>query len=300
MKQVECPICSSPAVLALSKRCCTRCGWNVLRAREYLHKVRFFPFFWLALTAFIFVLGMLDRGNRSLADLLVPTAFFAGVSVWVWLKLRKAQAIIEGHDGKVDAGALQAALLRERQKWEWLLRLPAPRQIQITTAGRRHLIRNICVIVVIDSLLALSVIGNLWVLRRQHGHLAGRLVLPVLVLCLVLGILTTLFYGYLLLSFHRRAHRLLVQGTLGLARIVKQESSDSRSVLLAEYVDPTGKTIGAKFSDPSNVWFEDMVVPLFYNPAKTKDTFVILGNDDYEIVGPASLGSSALRQQTQR
>lgn len=232
--------------------------------------------------------------------MLVPTAFFAGVSIWVWLRLRRAQAAIGGHDGKVDSGALRAALLRQSQKWEWLLCLPAPREIRLTTAGRRHLIRNICSIVGINALLALNVAGYWWVLRKQHGDLAGRLVYPILVWSLVFGVLATLFYGYFLVSYHRRAHRLLVQGTLGLARIAKQESSDSGSVLLAEYVDPTGKTIGAKFSDSSRVCLEEMVVPVFYNPAKTKDAFVIFGEDDYEIVGPASLGSSALQQQTQR
>lgn len=229
-----------------------------------------------------------------------PTAFFAGISIWVWLRLRRAQAAIDGHDGKVDSGALRAALVRQSQKWEWLLCLPAPREIRLTTTGRRHLIRNICSIVGINALLALNVAGYSWALRRQHGDLAGRLVHPLAVWSLVLGVLATLFYGYFVVSYHRRAHRLLIHGALGLARVAKQESSNRGSVLLAEYVDPTGKTIGAKFSDRSNVCFEDMVVPVFYNPARTSDTFVIFGNDDYEIVGPASLGSSALQQQTQR
>jgi hypothetical protein len=300
MREVECPVCSSPSVLALSKRCCTRCGWNVLRARENLHKVRLFPFFWLALTVFVFVVGVLEKGNRNLADLLVPTAFFAVVGVWVWLGIRRGRALTDGHDGKVDSGALQAALLRQKQKWEWLLGLPTPRQIRMTTAGRRQLIRNICSIVGIDALLALNVAGYRLALHRQHGDVADKLVHPILVWNLVLGVLATLFCGYLLVSYHLRAHRLLIQGTVELARIVKQEWSDKGSVLVAECVDPSGQSIRAKFSDRSKLCFEDMVVPLFYNPAKTKDTFVILGNDDYEIVGTASLGSSALMQETQR
>ena len=170
----------------------------------------------------------------------------------------------------------------------------------MSAAGRRQLIRSICGIVGIDALLALNVAGYWWLLRRQHGDLAGRLVLPILIWCLVLGVLATLFYGYVLVSFHRRAHRLLVEGTVGLGRIVKQEWSDSGSKLLAECVDPSGQTIRANFSDRSKRCFEDMVVPLFYNPLKTTDTFVIFGNDDYEIVGPTWSRSSALTEGTQR
>jgi hypothetical protein len=50
----------------------------------------------------------------------------------------------------------------------------------------------------------------------------------------------------------------------------------------------------------SKLCFEDMVVPLFYNPLKTTDTFVILGNDDYEIVGTAWSGSATFPQPSQR
>jgi hypothetical protein len=151
----------------------------------------------------------------------------------------------------------------------------------------------------LDALLALSVAGYWWALHRQHGDLAGKLVYPILVWNLVLGVLATLFYGYLLVSYHLRAHRLLVQGIVGMARVVKQEWSDSGSKLLAECVGPSGQTIRANFSDRSKQCFEDMVVPLFYNPLKTTDSFVILGNDNCEVVGRA-WSRICITEQTQR
>jgi hypothetical protein len=187
---------------------------------------------------------------------------------------------------------LQAALLRQKHKWEWLLGLPSPRQIRMTAAGRGQLIKNVCRIVALDVLLAVSVAGYWWGLHRQHGDLAGKLVHPILVWNIVLGMLVTLFYGYVLFSYHRRAHRLLTHGTVGLAKIVKQEWSDNRNRLVAECVDPAGQTIRAKFSDRFNLYFEDMVVPLFYNPLEKADTFVVFGEDEYEFVGSASLRSS--------
>ena len=294
MREVECPICSSPTVLAWNKRCCTRCGWNVLRVREDLQKARYFPVFWLALACLFLAAGILEKGVHRLTDELGLFALFAAFALWCWRGIRKARAILDRHEGKVDSGVLQAALLRQKHKWTWLLGLPAPRQIRLTTVGRRHLIRNICSIVGIDALLALNVAGYSWALHREHGDLAGKLVHPFLVWNLALGVLATLFYGCVLVSYHRRAHRLLAHGTVGMARVVKQEWSDSGSKLLAECVAPAGQTIRATFSDRSKQCFEDTVVPLFYNPLRIKDTFVILGNDDYEIVGPVSPHSSVL------
>lgn len=244
---------------------------------------------------------MLDRGISAIPDTLIFLVFFAGIGFWAWYAVRKAKKLLALHDGKVDPSALEAALLRQRQKWEWIPSLPLPRQIRMTAGGRRRLVKAISSVALIDALLALTVYGNWWVFHKKYGQLAHKLVQPIFVLCLVLGALVTLFYIYLNVSYHRRARRLLVNGAVGMATVVGQEQSSGRNILVAQLTDGAGQNIRARFIDRLNLCFEHTVVPVFYDPQKPKDTFVILGtDDDYEFFDYALFSLSSRSMPAQR
>jgi hypothetical protein len=292
MREVECPVCSSPSVLALSKRCCTRCGWNVLRARENLHKVRLFPFIWLALTAFVFVLGMSDRGKGSLADLLVPTAFFAGVGLWSWLGLRRARATILGHDGDVDPGALQAADHRQRQEWEWILQTLPLREVHLTRKGKSNLMRSTVSVFCINVIFALCIAGNYWLLQREHSPQAGKLLHLGRIYTIAMLVIYTFLYSGFLIFYHSRARRLLAGGQAVIGKLVDFERTSSGSILNVEFSHPSGKVGKARGSSRSEAYFEGMTMPVFCNPLKLKDCFAFLKDGDYEIIRPGLSNSS--------
>lgn len=77
-------------------------------------------------------------------------------------------------------------------------------------------------------------------------------------------------------------------------RLVRLDWSNNGSVLALEYLRPSGQIVAGKCSDRSNLIFEDMTLPLFYNPSKIKDSFVFLENGDCEIVQPGFLDRAAV------
>jgi len=294
MKEVDCPICGSRAAKALGTYCCLQCGWNVKRGLKMIRQFKYVPHVWMGITCLVFLTLIFEPGANSRLVVIVFCGVLAAIGLNFLSKLRRGRTLLSNHDGNISINTLEAAIARLQSEWEWLLKIYPPRDYQLSNKGRRNLIRSIFALLCINAISALTLAGNYWLLHRQHGPMAGKLLRP-LVICnvAVLSVYTVLVCG-LLFMYHTRARRLLAEGQAVLGRVVSFERSDPGSTLDIEFLHPLGKVAKARGGGPSCAYFEGMTMPVFFNPLKVNDSFVLLKDSDYEIIPQGLSGTSSL------
>jgi hypothetical protein len=247
----------------------------------------------MSMVCFITVGLWLDPGANSRREIAVFCGALAAIGFVLFRKNKRGTAVLANQSGEVSTGAVEAAALRLQRQWGWLLQTSPPREFQLTRAGLRNVVRSIFSILIIDGMLALGVVGNYWLLHKQHGPLADGLVWPLMICCIVVGAIFTVFFGGLHIFYHRRARRLLGKGEAVVGKIVKFEAASSGSMLNIEFPHPSGKVAKARSSGRSEAYFEGMTLPVFCNPLNLEDSFVFQEGGDYEISRPGLSSSSS-------
>jgi hypothetical protein len=264
--------------------CCLQCGWNVPRARKALRQFEYLPYVWIGVMCLIFVGVMLEPGVNLLS---FDTVFFgalAAIGMLVLRRVKRGRALLAGYSGGHGPGTLEAATLRLQSEWEWLLKTSPPREFRLSSVGRRNLIRSVLSFICIEVIFALCVAGNYWLLRTGHSAQFGKLMRILLPYNIAILIVYAFFYSGFLVFYHRRARRLLAGGQTVMGRIVSFERSNFGSILNVEFPHPLGRVAKARGTGPSEAYFEGMTLPVFCNPLKLKDSFVLLKDADYEII----------------
>jgi hypothetical protein len=286
MKEMECPVCGNRAVWVWSMHCCPQCGWNVKRARKTIQQLKLAPYVWMGFASLIFVGLMLKQGAGSLSRLALICGALAAIGFLLLGKLRRARAVLPDNSGEVSISIVAAAVLRLQSEWEWLLKTSPPREFRLTGKGRRNLGRSIFSVLCVNVIFALTIAGNYWLLHKQHGPHAGKLMRPLLVYNIVVLSIYTVFVSGFLIFYHRKARRLLTGGQAVIGKIVSFERTSSGSLLNVEFFHPLGKVAKARGSGRSEAYFEGMTLLVFFNPLKLKDSFVLLMGGDYEVIRP--------------
>jgi hypothetical protein len=86
----------------------------------------------------------------------------------------------------------------------------------------------------------------------------------------------------------RRDRRLLAEGDLAIGIITRQELSGGkhrRSTIRYEFKDTAGRLVQGEGTDQSRELYEDMTLPVFYNPANPREN-VALATASCELEGP--------------
>lgn len=235
----------------------------------------------------ILIAVVFEPGANSRSTVIVVWIALAAVGFVSLRKLKRGEAELANHSGEVNANTVENATLGLQKEWEWLLKASPPREVQLTNKGKRTLVRNIFSFLLIEAMLALSIAGNYWLLHKQHGPRAGKLFRPLLIYSFVVGAAYTVFFLYFLTSYHRRARRLLPAGQVVVGKIAKiEQASHGKSILKIEFPHPLGKVGNARGAGPLDVYFEGMTLPVFCNPTKLKDSFVLVKDGDYEVTRP--------------
>lgn len=229
---------------------------------------------------------MFEPGANSRLGLAVIWIALVAVGLVSLQRLRRGEAQLANHSGDVNTSAVEAAALHLQREWEWVLNTTAPREVQLTNRGKRTLVRNILSFLLIEGLLVLCIAGNYWLLHKQHGSRADKLFRPLLIYNIVVVAIYTVFFLYFLISYHRRARRLLPAGQVVIGKLMKIERGSSVSILRIEFHHPLGKIDNARGVGPLNAYFEGMTLPVFCNPSKLKDSFVLVKDGDYEVTVP--------------
>ena len=292
MKEVECPVCKNSTVMVWSVRCCLQCGWNVKAARKTHQQVKYFPYVWIVISCLLFVGLRLDPGANSRRDINVFCGVLVALGFVLLHRLRRAKAVLANHSGDVSVGTVDAAVLHLQRQWEWLLKIPPPREVRLTKKGRRRLLRSIFSILCINLIFALFIAAHYWILHK-HGPRAVRPLRPLLIFNIAGAASYTILTSGLLISYDRRARRLLAGGQAVVGKIVNSEPSSGVTVHNFEFLHPSGKVVKLKSSGRSMAYFEGMTLPVFCNPLKLKDSFVLLAGGDYEIIRPGLSDTSS-------
>lgn len=268
--------------------CCLHCGWNVRPAKEMMQRARFLPYVWMAMISLIVIALVFEPGANSRSSIIVVWIALAAVGLVSLNKLRRGEAKLANHSGDVNAATVENATLGLQKEWVWLLKTSPPRQVQLTNKGKRTLVRNIFSFLLIEATLMLCIAGNYWLLHKQHGPRAGKLFRPLLIYGIVVVVIYAVLYLYFLISYHRRARRLLPGGQAVIGKITKiEKGSAGKSILRIEFPHPLGNIDNARGVGPLDVYFEGMTLPVFCNPTKFRDSFALVKDGDYEVMCPS-------------
>jgi len=268
MPTFACPRCGSPVSLRRAfnignKPFCSRCGWNLDRAQSALAAkstfVRFFP---IAIGALVFFLIFTTaKSSTNPALFLVPVLFLAVGSIPVvgYYSTKKAIAAAKftvNPDLAVAQPPLDSAL-------QLLQSQPRPRRVSLRFQGN-----------LLAPLVALTFIGIITFIAASsfshapssRGNHSFTPFFPLLFMAvfLVLAFVVPIFR-------ESRNRPLLRDGELAFARVVSQrtvqQGKSSYSSIDYEFKTNNGLQIRSTGRDLTNSVFEDMTIPVFYDPA---------------------------------
>jgi uncharacterized protein (DUF983 family) len=273
MSNITCPLCGSPikqrGFFGQGKPFCVQCGWNLERAESSLREKARVPQFILVAFA-IMAIGLFwvsSKANRG--DHLFPAlpilaifAFAGGIPLWSYLSTKRAiglarsSAPVQGVQGQ----PLPDAFLQRIQS------LPRPRRVRFRFPGNS---------VVVFVFVAAMLFGIMFFATARvrppggardtapfpHVIFIGPIVFVVLILGLV--IIPALLK-------ERRNRPLFQDGEVAAARVLAQrtvaQGKSSYSQIDYEFRASDGRTIRNSERDLSRKIFEDMLIPVFYDP----------------------------------
>ena len=274
MSNITCPLCGAPTtqrgLFGRGKPFCVQCGWNLQRAesalKEQSRASQFIPvaFGILAIT-FAWLVSSTDRGNHAVpaVAILAIFALAGGLPLWSYFSTKRAIAFARANlpvPGTL-AQPVPDALLQRIQS------LPRPRRVRFHFPGALAGLTVLAFAV----LLAIMVYG----LARVQAPGRPRPATPVppfiLVapLVFVLLILALVILPALLKA--KRNRPLFQDGEVAAARVLAQrtvvQGKSSYSQIDYEFRASDGQTIRNSERDLSQKVFEDMIIPVFYDPA---------------------------------
>jgi hypothetical protein len=273
MSNIACPLCGSPVkqggVFGQGKPFCTRCGWNLARAENSLNAnsrvasllvvgfgIMAISLFWLTSNA---------RGGMHLVPLLPILVIFAlagGIPFWSYLSTKRAIAQAKATPSLqgVQIQPIPDAFLQRIQS------LPRPRRVRFGFPGAP--------LAAVGFGFAM-LCGALFFATARVAPPAGArdgapfpyfvLFVPIGFVVLILGIVIVPA-----LVKEKRNRPLFQDGEAAAARVLAQrtvrQGKTSYSQIDYEFRTSGGQTIRNAERDLSRKVFEDMLIPVFYDP----------------------------------
>ncbi len=273
MSNITCPLCGSPikqrGFFGQGKPFCMHCGWNLQRAENALQEKSRVPLFIFVAFA-IMAVGLVwvtsnAHGGIQPVPALAILAVFAlagGLPLWGYFSTKRAIALARATPSMqgTQAQPVPGAFLQRIQS------LPRPRRVRfrLPEAG-------LAVIVFALAILA----GMLFFATARVGPLAGHgnatpvpyeiFLAPIVFAALLIGIVIIPA-----LLKEKRNRPLFQDGEVAAARVLAQrtvsQGKSSYSQIDYEFRASDGQTIRNSERDLSRKVFEDMLIPVFYDP----------------------------------
>jgi uncharacterized protein (DUF983 family) len=268
MPTFACPRCGSPVSLRRAfnignKPFCSCCGWNLERAEAALTaKSAFATFFPLAIAAlvFFFLVFTTAKSSNNPALFLVPVLFLAIglIPIVGYYSAKKAIAVAKfsvNPDLALAQPSLDPAL-------QLLQSQPRPRRVSIRFQGSLFL--PLAVLTFIGMVMFITV-SNPSHSPSSKGNNGFAPFFPLLFMGAFLVI------AFVVPVFRETRNRpLLRDGELAFARVVSQrtvqQGKSSHSSIDYEFKTNSGLQIRSTARDLTNSVFEDMTIPVFFNP----------------------------------
>jgi len=270
MPTITCPRCGSPVSFRRafnigSKPFCARCGWNLDRAEAALNArsglVTFLPLGIFAAIFFFIVFAGRSNGkaNPGIFFLVLPFLLLVGIiPVFSYYSTKKAIAAAK-LTVNPDLALAQPPLDPQLQI---LQSLPRPRRARIRFAG------NLAPVVIVFAALAILIGIFFFAISRAPRHDNPNSFAPFIPLVFVMVIFALVVLVPLFRD--KRNLALLRDGELAFARVVSQKTvqqgKTSYSSIDYQFKTNDGQQIRGIARDLTNSVFEDMTIPVFYDP----------------------------------
>jgi len=273
MSNITCPLCGSPikqrGFFGQGKPFCVHCGWNLERAESSLkEKSRASQFIVVAFAimaiGLFWVTSSIDRGKHPFTALpiLAIFALAGGLPLWGYLSTKRAIALAKATPSLqgVRAQPIPDAFLQRIQS------LPRPRRVRFRFPGASTGI-VVFAFAILFGIMALAT-------ARSGAPVGPRDPAPMpLVIFLGTIAFVCLVVGIVIIPALLKAKRnrpLFQDGEVAAARVLAQrtvaQGKSSYSQIDYEFRASDGHTIRNSERDLSRKVFEDMLIPVFYDP----------------------------------
>jgi hypothetical protein len=280
MKEILCPKCGMQAIGAdgfwsTSKPYCSYCGWNVSLAKEVERtSLKKLPWSLFLFAAFFGCIAYFSKAPFALLPFFFLSLFSVASAIATWRRLKLLQA---SHPAAAYATALSSVKAAEEETrhdrgtaYRYLLALTKPRPVRLRPFQR-----------------AISVAFPIsWIFIVYFGFqiirdgLAASSQLTTLTSLGPLFLFASLWsvIGVATIRDARRDRRLLAEGDLAIGIVTHQELSGGRhrrSKIIYEFKDTAGRQVQGEGTDESREFYEDMTLPVFYNPANPRENVAL-------------------------
>jgi uncharacterized protein (DUF983 family) len=264
MPTFSCPRCGSPVSLRrfldiTNKPFCSRCGWNLARADQALAaKAAFVRFIPLGIAAMLLFFIFVNARTNAPGMFLVPGIFLliALLPIASYCSSKKALAAAKftvNPDLALSQPPLDPAL-------QVLQSVPRPRRVRFRFIGAAG--------VSVVAIFALMGAAGFFIAtsRRSPGNKSDfTMFFPFFFMFVIILVLVVIP-----LTREKRNRPLLRDGELAFARVVSQrtvqQGKSSYSSIDYEFKTSSGLQIRSTACDLTNSVFEDMTIPVFYDP----------------------------------
>jgi uncharacterized protein (DUF983 family) len=269
MSDITCPLCGSAVTLRQffdrsTKPFCARCGWNLERAESSLkEKTRVSQFILVAfaiLAIGLFWFSSSIAGGKHLVPALPILAIFAlagGLPLWSYFSAKRAIALARSTTpAQVAPGQLIPDAFLQR-----IQSLPRPRRVRFRFTGAFAVVALVGVAVLFGFVF--------YELARNNAAPSNlKDLTPLLPLVFLLVFLGAFIVPPLLKE--KRNRPLFQDGEVAAARVLAQrmvaQGKSSYSQIDYEFRASDGQTIRNSERDLTQKVFEDMLIPVFYDP----------------------------------
>jgi len=274
MSNITCPLCGSAVTLRQffdrsTKPFCARCGWNLERAESSLkEKARVSQFILVAFVimaiGLFWVSSSAGRGTPSIATLAIFAIFAlaGGLPLWNYFSTRRSIALARSASPLqgVQVQPIPDAFLQRIQS------LSRPRRVRFRFTGASGVI----VVFALAILFGILFFG----VGRSGAPTSPKDATPVPPLIFLAPIaFVGLVAGIMIIPalMKEKRNRLLFQdGEVAAARVLAQrtvaQGKSSYSQIDYEFRASDGQTVRNSERDLSRKVFEDMLIPVFYDP----------------------------------
>jgi len=273
MSNITCPLCGSPikqrGFFGQGKPFCVQCGWNLERAESSLkEKSRASQFilaaFVIMAIALFWVSSNADRGKHAVpaVAILAVFALAGGLPLWSYFSTKRAIAAARATAPMqgVQTQPLPDAFLQRIQS------LPRPRRVRFRFPGASVAV----VVFAVAMLFGIMFFATARVKAPGGARDAAPFpyvifIAPVVFVVLILGL------AIIPAVLKEKRNRPLFQdGEVAAARVLAQrnvaQGKSSYSQIDYEFRASDGQTIRNSERDLSRKVFEDMLIPVFYDP----------------------------------
>lgn len=272
MKTITCPRCGSAVPLrrgfGMAKPFCARCGWNLARAEAGAsgkNMVLILVALAMAALAMFAAFAMTQSKFRvSLAFYLVPIAFGAIflIPLWGFYSTRKMLAAAR-LSANPDLALAQPPLDPALQQLQVLTR---PRRVRFRFGGNLALGVAGLVTAVLLGFGVLFLVSSSGPRTAPHPASLFPMLVPALLILVVFPLVIALPF-----IREKRNIPLLRDGEFAFGRVTSQQTvqqgKTSYSSIAYEFKTGSGQMMQNTAKDLSYSVFEDMIIPVFYDPA---------------------------------